>query len=133
MDIEFSIYLATKTRWAHLTKIVSLPVPRVGEIVKFRNEQMGDYFGFDVIAVTYREGGVVEVMTELFDNVDNRMYSFEDEPELDEYLASYLKEGWECERGIAPNKRIRGSQVSQGGAYPTVRPSARTRTRARRV
>jgi hypothetical protein len=109
MNIEFSIYLATPTRWAHLQKTVSLPaMPRVGEFVKFRNEEMGDYIGFEITQVTYREGGAVEVMTELLDNVDNRMYSFDDEADLDKYIASYLREGWRCDRGISPNNRLLG-------------------------
>lgn len=104
MNVEFSIWLATKSRWAHLTKTIAMPaIPRVGEYVKFRNEQMGDYFAFRVAQVTYREEGQVEVWTELFENIDERMYSFEDEAEFDEYFASYIAEGWRCERGIGPN------------------------------
>ena len=107
MDVEFSIYLATPTRWAHLQKTVSLPaVPRVGEWVKFRNAEMGDHFGFEINQVTYREGGAVEVVTALLDDVDNRMYSFDDEAEFDKYMASYLREGWRCDRGIGPNDRL---------------------------
>ena len=38
MQISFSIYLASKTRWAHLQKDVDLPaIPRPGEYVKLRN------------------------------------------------------------------------------------------------
>lgn len=108
MDIEFSIWLATRTRWAHLTKTMSMPVvPRVGEHVKFRNEVVGDYFAFRVSAVTYRESGGIEVATELLDNIDDRMFSFEAEEEFDEYFASYLAEGWRCERGVGPNRRIK--------------------------
>ena len=108
MELEFSIWLATKTRWAHLTKVIAMPtVPRVGEFLKFRNAVVGDYFAFRVSEVTYREGGVVEVWTELLDNIDNRMYSFEEEDEFDEYVNSYLAEGWQCPRGIGPNQRLR--------------------------
>lgn len=107
MKIKFHIYLATKTRWAHLTKTVELSaVPRVGEFVKFCNEEMGDYFPFSVTEVTYRESGEVEVMTDLLDNIDGRMYSFEEEKELDEYVVSYVNEGWLCERGIGPNRNF---------------------------
>ncbi len=106
MDLEFSIWLATKTRWAHLTKVIAMPVvPRVGEFVKFRNAVMGDYFAFQVSSVTYHEDGPVEVWTELLDNIDDRMYSFEEEPEFDEYFNSYLAEGWHCPRGVGPNRR----------------------------
>ncbi|HEY4184594.1 MAG TPA: hypothetical protein VGP07_05960 [Polyangia bacterium] len=117
MDVDFSIYLATKTRWAHLEKRVSLPgIPRVGEFVKFRNAEMGDYFAFEVASVTYREVGAVEVMTELLDNVDGRMYSFDEEHELDGYVASFLREGWRCERGIGANRRLLGREPLQDGA-----------------
>ena len=106
MKVQFSIWLATKTRWAHLTKWIDMPVmPRVGESMKFRNEKMGDYFAFKITGVIYREDGEIEVWTELLDNIDDRMYSFEEEDEFDEYFNSYLAEGWSCERGIGPNKR----------------------------
>lgn len=108
VDLEFSIWLASKTRWAHLTKTISMPVmPRVGEYVKFRNEQEGDYFPWRISEITYRETGQIEVRTELLDNVDDRMYSFEEEREFDEYLQSYLNEGWRCKRGVRPNTRCK--------------------------
>ena len=47
----------------------------MGEFLKLRNVEMGDYFAFEVASVTYREGSGVEVMTDLLDNVDSRMYS----------------------------------------------------------
>src|SRR5712692_10775465 len=101
MEIEFSIWLATRTRWAHLTKIISMPVvPRVGEFVKFTNDKLGDYFAYAIKQVTYRENGYIEVWTELFENIDDRGYSFEQEEEFDEYFASYLAEGWSCGRGV---------------------------------
>jgi hypothetical protein len=116
MDVDVSIYLATRTRWAHLEKSVSLPaVPRVGEFVKVRNAEMGDYFAFEVASVTYREGGGAEVMTELLDNVDGRMYSFDEEQELDEYVTSFVNEGWRCDRGIVANRRIGGPDPIQDG------------------
>jgi hypothetical protein len=111
LQIEFSLWLATRTRWAHLTKTIPMAVmPRVGELVKFQNETVGDYFAFQVTQVTYRESGAIEVWTELLDNVDDRMYSFEEEQEFDECFASYLAEGWRCERGVGPNTRYRGPQ-----------------------
>lgn len=107
MAIVFHIYLATKTRWVHLEKTLELPaVPRVGEFVKFANSRMGDYFAFEISEVTYREGGRVEVMTALLNDVDARMYSFDDEAEFDEYYSSYLAEGWTAERGVGPNQRL---------------------------
>jgi hypothetical protein len=118
MDIEFSMWLATRTRWAHLTKIVAMPgIPRVGDYVKFRNDKVGDYFAFRVSQVTYREEGLVEVWTDLFENTDDRMYSFEEEHEFDEYLGSYLLEGWRCERGVGPNRRYQArGRPPQDGA-----------------
>ena len=110
MKILFKIYLATKSKWAHLTKTIEMPaVPRIGEFVKFKNAEMGDYFGFEVLEVTYRESGEIEIMTELFENIDNRMYSFEDASEFDEYYQSFLREGWVCERGIGPNRRYKST------------------------
>jgi hypothetical protein len=67
---------------------------------------VGDYFAFRVSSVTYREDGLVEIWTELFDNIDNRMYSFDEEAEFDEYFNSYLSEGCHCPRGVGPNRRL---------------------------
>ncbi|MCB1755621.1 MAG: hypothetical protein KDJ38_08865 [Gammaproteobacteria bacterium] len=112
MKICFHIYLATRSKWAHLTKIIDMPVvPRIGEYVKFKNAEMGDYFGFKVLDITYRESGEIEIMTDLLENIDNRMYSFEDgeASEFDEYYQSFLREGWVCERGVGPNRKYRNS------------------------
>lgn len=109
MELEFSIWLATKTRWAHLRKVIQLPVvPRVGEFMKFRNAVVGDYFAYRVTEITYREAGLIEVWTELLDNMEDRMYSFETEAEFDEYFTSYINEGWQCRRGVVPNPYCRG-------------------------
>jgi hypothetical protein len=117
MNVQFSFWLATKTRWAHLTKGIDMPVmPRVGEFVKFKNAKVGDYFAFKITQVTYHEGGEPEVWTELLDNVDDRMYSFEDEGEFDEHFNSYLQEGWNCERGVGPNRRYISRRASEDGA-----------------
>ncbi len=111
MNIQFSIWIATKTRWTHLTKVIDMPVvPRVGEFMKFRNGKVGDYFAFRVSQVTYRESGEVDVWTELLDNVNDRMYSFEDEAEFDDYHHSYLEEGWQCPRGVGPNTQYASHQ-----------------------
>jgi len=110
MKIKFHIYLATKTKWAHLTKIIEMPVvPRVGEYMKFTNEEMGNYFAFPVIDVEYKESGEIEVMTDLLDNIDKRMYSFDENNEFEEYYQSFLKEGWVCGRGIGPNRRYKNT------------------------
>ena len=110
MNITFRIYLATKSKWVHLTKTIDMPtVPRVGEYVKFKNDEMGDYFGFKVTEVTYRETGAIEIMTEPLDFIDDGIHSFddEDEEEFEEYYDSYLQEGWSSERGIKPNNRYK--------------------------
>jgi hypothetical protein len=109
MNIEFSIWLASKTRWAHLTKSIPMEaVPRVGEFMKFQNKTEGNYFAWKVTQVTYREAGTIEVWTELLDNIDDRGYSFETEEEFDEYVQGYFAENWHCLRGIQPNKRYNG-------------------------
>ncbi|WP_425618791.1 hypothetical protein NA78x_002507 [Anatilimnocola sp. NA78] len=106
ITVEFSIWLASKTRWAHLTKMIEMQtVPRVGEFVKFSNAKNGDYFSWKVSQVTHRESGSIEVWTELLDNIDNRGFSFETEDEFDEFFQSYVTESWRCERGIGPNRR----------------------------
>ena len=113
MKLEFSIWIASKTRWAHLTKGIEMPtVPRVGEYMKFNNDEMGDYFPWRITEVTYRESGHVDVCTELLDNQDDRGYSFESEVEFDEYYQSYLDMGWRCERGVGPNRRTRGKDMT---------------------
>jgi len=106
IDIEFSIWLASKTRWVHLAKVIAMKaVPRVGEFVKFKNPIDGETTPFRVTEIIYRESGPIEVWTELLENIDNRGYSFEEEVELDEYYASYVSEGWRSERGIGLNRR----------------------------
>ena len=106
MKARFSIWIASKTRWAHLEKDIDIDwIPRVGEFVKFENRSLGDYYAWKITEVTHREGCLTEVATELLDNVDRRGYSFDEEDEFDEYYQSYLNEGWECAHGIGPNNR----------------------------
>lgn len=120
VDIEFGIWIATKARWAHLTKVIAMPaVPRVGEFIKFNNAVLGNYFAFRVSEVTYREGGRIEVWTELLNNIDNRMYSFEEESEFDEYYSTHIEEGWQCPRGVGPNGRFVAAVASlEDGGQP---------------
>lgn len=113
IDIEISIWIATKTRWAHLIKVIAMPaVPRVGEFIKFNNAVVGNYLAFRVSEVTYRECGRIEVCTELLNNIDERMYSFEEETEFDEYFNSYLAEGWQCLRCVGPNRQFSAARRS---------------------
>jgi hypothetical protein len=117
IDLNVSIYLASKTRWVHLEKTIRLAaVPRVGEWLKLSNDVVGDYFGWRIEAVTYRESGVIELMTDLLDDIDGRGYSFEEESEFDAYFHSYLECGWTSPRGIKPNTRYKGSNDSPQGA-----------------
>ena len=58
--------------------------------------------------ITHREGGAIELWTELLDDVDGRGYSFESEPDFDECFESYLEEGWTSERGVGRNSRVLG-------------------------
>lgn len=119
IDVLVSIYLASKTRWAHLQKTVVMPaVPRVGEWLKLHNEEQGDYFGFRVYEVTHREGGSVELMTELLDDVGGRGYSFAEEPEFDDYYRSYLACGWQGQ--VKANHRL-GHITSAADAAVEVR------------
>lgn len=117
IDLLVSIYIASKTRWAHLEKSVRLPaVPRVGEWLKLCNAEMGDYFAWRVMEVTYRESGGVEIMTDLLDDIADRGYSFEDEAEFDSCFRSYQASGWTASRGIKPNTRYKGSGDAPPGA-----------------
>lgn len=107
LKIEFSIWLASKTRWTHLTKVIEMEsVPRIGEFMKFNNKEVGDYFAWEVTQITYRESGAIEVWTELLDDIDSLGYFFEEEEEFDECFESYLTEGWHSERGISENRRV---------------------------
>lgn len=108
LSIEFSIWLASKTRWVHLTKVIECPaVPRVGDFMKFNNAEIGDYFPWEVAHVTYHESGAIAVGTELLDNIDERGYSFGSETEFDECYRSYLAEGWVSEKGVGENKHYK--------------------------
>ncbi len=111
VDVRVSIWVASPTRWAHLEKVIAMSVvPRVGEFLKLRNRELGDYFPWKVTEITHREGGAIELSTELLDNIDGRWYSFESESELDECFQSYLGEGWTSERGIVRNTRLLGPE-----------------------
>ena len=111
--IIFSIWIASKTRWTHLTKTIDMQaVPCVGEFVKFTLGGDDDYVPWRISEVTYRESGSIEISTELLDDVDGRGYSFDDEAEFDEVLTEYQDSGWDCPGGVKPNRRTRGCQTS---------------------
>jgi hypothetical protein len=108
MDVEFHIWIASKSRWAHLTKVISMPViPRTGEFVKFHAPKISDYVPWKITQITHLESDGIEVWTELLNDIDGRSYSFENEAEFDEYHAAYVTAGWQCPRGITQNTRVR--------------------------
>lgn len=107
-QLTFSIWLASKTRWAHLTKTIDMQaVPRAGEFVKFTLKGEDDYVPWRVSEITYRESGAIDISTELLDDLDGRGFSFSEEEEFDETLAEYQASGWNCPRGIKPNTHVK--------------------------
>ena len=105
--LTFSIWIASRTRWTHLTKTIDMrAIPRVGEFVKFTLEGNDDYVPWKVSEITYRESGSIEISTELLDDVDGRGFSFCDEEEFDDALAEFQGSGWNCPHGVKPNTRV---------------------------
>ena len=88
------LYLVSESRLAFLQKEVEFhALPRKNEWVKLRNREKGDYFAFEVLEVTHREGGLPEVTLNVLKCSETEYELFEEE-ELDEYIASYAAEGW---------------------------------------
>ena len=88
------LYLASESRFAFLQKEVEFhSLPREGEWLKLRNKDKGDYFAFWVKEVTHREGGLPELMLDVL-RCSETEYELFEEHELDEYIASYVAEGW---------------------------------------
>jgi hypothetical protein len=79
-------------------------LPREGESVKFANRIMGDYCAFRVDELTHREGSEPELMLEKWKKSPTE-YEYLDEAELDEYVASYVAEGWRHESTV-PNRDL---------------------------
>lgn len=112
IDTEVSLYLASRARLARLRKVVAFAaLPRANEFVKLRNREQGDYFAFTVVQVTHREGGFPEVWLRLISVVETRSFVdlFED-GELDQYVASYVQEGWTLE-SLVPNRALSGGSA----------------------
>ena len=82
-------------------------VPRVGEYVKFTIKGEDDYVPWRISEIIYRESGAIDVWTELLDDVNGRGYSFEEEEEFDQALHEYQTAGWDCDRGVKPNVRVK--------------------------
>src|SRR5688572_26939324 len=88
------LYLDSPSRLVLLTKLVEFhAMPRVGEWVKLANAELGDYFPFRIGEVTHREGSWPEVMLDKLPAQHAALAAFS-EVELDEYVASYLVDGW---------------------------------------
>ena len=90
-------------------KSISLPsVPRVGEYIRFQTENEDDDYSWEIREIKHYESGRIEVWTELLDNIDDRMYSFESEDEFQEYYDKYIAAGWKAPYGIRENKQYKG-------------------------
>ena len=113
IEVEVSLYLASRERLARLQKTVGFAaLPRVGEFVKLRNREQGDYFAFTVVQVTHREGGLPELWLQLTTLVGGRSVAdFIEDGELDEYVAGYGREGWTLS-SLVPNRTFRGDGSS---------------------
>ncbi|MBX9626383.1 MAG: hypothetical protein K2X82_21465 [Gemmataceae bacterium] len=105
IEADVQLYLVSRERLARLQKTVGFAaMPRVGEFVKLRNHDQGDYFAFSVVQVTHREGGPPEVWLRLMSSVDGRSVpDFIEDGELDEYVTGYGHEGWEF-KSLAPSR-----------------------------
>ena len=98
---ETRLYLRSPTRLAFLTRRVEFSFPpRVGEFVKLRNAEHGNYFAIRIAELTHVESEGVDLMLESLDVV---------EEELDEYVASYQAEGWL----LKSNKARRDAQLTR--------------------
>lgn len=80
------LYLKSPTRLAFLKRTVEFSFPpRVGEWVKLRNAELGNYFAIRIAELTHVEGEGVDLLLAPLEIQDD---------ELDEYAASYQAEGW---------------------------------------
>ena len=100
ITITFAIYIESRTRRVRLEKSIKMSyIPRVGECMKFKNEEEGDYFGWRISSITYRErNNEIYIMTEImktFGHIpDEESDKKENEEEFDSLYSSYIKEGW---------------------------------------
>lgn len=80
------LYLKTPTRLAFLKRQVQFLIPpRVGEFVKLRNAEQGNYFAIRISELTHIESECIDLMLEALDL---------EEEELEPYIVSYQAEGW---------------------------------------
>jgi hypothetical protein len=119
IEVDVCLYIASHARVARLQKLLGFVVlPRLGEFVKIRNREQGDYFAFTVAQVTHKEGGPPELWLELTTAVGDRsMVDLFEDSELDEYVASYLREGWTL-ASVVPNRMQLGNPNSSGSPDP---------------
>src|SRR5262245_17053737 len=113
IDAKVSLYLVSRARIARLQKSLAFgALPRVGEFVKLRNREQGDYFAFTVVQVTHCEGGPPELWLHLTTFASGRLaVSFFEDGELDEYVAGYEREGWALV-SVVPNRTFRDNGES---------------------
>ena len=102
MVADVAMYMATPKRLVRLTKRMSFStLPRLNEFIKVKNESLGDYFAFLVVQVTHKEDGSPELWIHTSSFVDGRsQISFWPEEELDDWISSYAKEGWELQSDV---------------------------------
>ena len=96
---DVAMYMATPKRLVRLTKRLSFgKLPRLNEFIKIRNQSLGEYFAFLVVQITHKEDGFPELWIHTSTFVNGRsQISFRPEEELDDWIASYAKEGWELQ------------------------------------
>ena len=96
------MYMATPKRLVRLTKRLSFcTLPRLNEFIKIKNSALGDHFAFLVVQITHKEDGFPEVWIHTSSFVDGRsQISFWPEEELDDWVSSYAKEGWELQSDV---------------------------------
>lgn len=125
INVEVSLYLASRERLARLQKSVAFAaLPRVREFVKVRNREQGDYFAFNVVQVTHREGELPELWLQLTNFVEGRsVVSFLEDCELDEYVVGYKLEGWTL-ASLVPNRTFRSDGSSVGSELAGSGPDA---------
>lgn len=90
-----NLYLASDMRLACMQKEVDFAgLPRTGEWLKVRNEKTGEFFPFEIMEVTHREGAIPEIVLGLLKKNDKEYKHFNDNQELEEYIQSFTSEGW---------------------------------------
>ena len=97
------MYLDSPTRLCRLEKVVEFEtLPRVDEFLKVANRELGDYFPFRVVEITHRENALPEMMLGRLPPGEGKQAAF-GEMELDEYVQSYVAEGWRL-ASTGPNR-----------------------------